>query len=123
MPIRQAELVVRNAKVFTMDRARPWASALAVSDGRFAAVGGHDDVDGLIGPQTSVIDMGGKLVLPGLLDSHSHAFEGARADLFEVRLSPADDIPAIVQAIGETISKKPGTDWLKNRESSIRMGL
>ena len=113
MPIRQAELVVRNAKVFTMDRARPWASALAVSDGRFAAVGGHDDVDGLIGPQTSVIDMGGKLVLPGLLDSHSHAFEGARADLFEVRLSPADDIPAIVQAIGETIGKKPGTDWLK----------
>lgn len=108
-----ADLLVRGAKVFTMDPARPWASAFAVSNGRFSAIGGASDLEPLVGPKTEIVEAEGKLVLPGLIDSHSHAFEGARADLYEVRLSPTDDVQALVGAVGNAIIHKSDQNWLK----------
>lgn len=74
-----ADLVLRNGDVRTMDAAAPTASAFAVTGGKLVFVGKDEDVGRYIGPKTAVIDAGGLTVLPGLIDSHIHAAEGALA--------------------------------------------
>jgi predicted amidohydrolase YtcJ len=74
-----ADVVIRNADVRTMDAAQPAARALAMRDGRIAFVGAEADVRRWIGAATTIIDAGGNTVLPGLIDSHIHAAEGALA--------------------------------------------
>lgn len=71
----KADLVFTRGPVHTGDAARTRASALAVSGGRIAAVG-HDEVRELIGPGTEVVDLAGKLLLPGFQDAHIHAVGG-----------------------------------------------
>ena len=67
-----ADLVVRNARVYTVDASRSWAEALAVRGDRLVAVGSARDVQPYVGPSTRVVDAGGRLVLPGFHDSHVH---------------------------------------------------
>ena len=67
-----ATLILTNAKVVTLDDQRPQAQALAVRGDKIAAVGSAADVAKLKGPDTRVIDLGGKLVVPGFIESHSH---------------------------------------------------
>src|SRR4051812_9366804 len=66
------DLVVVNAKVYTMDTARPLAEAFAVSNGRIVAVGESAQVRSLAGRRTRVIDAKGKTVVPGFIDTHNH---------------------------------------------------
>jgi predicted amidohydrolase YtcJ len=67
-----ADLILRNAVVHTVDAARRTAGAVAVQAGRIVAVGDAGDVDGVRGPATRVVDLGGAMVLPGFQDAHCH---------------------------------------------------
>jgi predicted amidohydrolase YtcJ len=78
-PATHADLVILDADIRTMEPAQPTASALAVDDGRIIAVGNDATVEPLIGPKTRVLRAAGHTVLPGLIDSHLHAAEGALA--------------------------------------------
>ena len=66
------QLVLVNAKVFTADPALPYAQAVAIEDGRILAVGSNERVRALTGPNTRIIDAGGRLVTPGLTEAHVH---------------------------------------------------
>jgi predicted amidohydrolase YtcJ len=66
------QLIIVNANVFTADPARPRAEAVAIEDGRFSAVGGNADIRAMAGPATRVIDAGGRLATPGLIEAHVH---------------------------------------------------
>src|SRR5882757_10778537 len=66
------QLVLVNAKVFTADPALPYAQAVAIEDGRILAVDSNEKVRPLIGPNTRIIDVGGRLVTPGLIEAHVH---------------------------------------------------
>lgn len=68
----QADLIVTNGKVLTMDPARPRAQAVALAQGKVLAVGTVADVAALAGPGTRVVDAGGRSVLPGFVESHMH---------------------------------------------------
>ncbi|GJG87909.1 amidohydrolase [Gemmatimonadetes bacterium T265] len=70
-----ADLVVVNARVYTADAGRPLATALAVRGGRLAFVGDDGGARALRGPATRVVDLGGRTVLPGLVDAHGHLLE------------------------------------------------
>ena len=65
----KADRIIKNAKIFTADRDHPQASALAVKDGKFIYVG---DEAGLSAYEGEVTDLGGKFIMPGILDSHVH---------------------------------------------------
>jgi predicted amidohydrolase YtcJ len=67
-----ADLIVVNANVLTMDAKFPAAEAFAVRAGKFTGVGSNADVKLLAGPQTRVLDLGGKTVVPGFIDAHAH---------------------------------------------------
>jgi predicted amidohydrolase YtcJ len=66
------DLVFTNGKIYTMNGARSWAQAVAITDGRFSYVGTDDRAKALAGPDTTVVDLGGRMVLPGLFDDHIH---------------------------------------------------
>jgi len=67
-----ADLVFTNGAVYTVNDQQPWASAVAVSDGRIVYVGDDAGVESHIGTQTRVISLAGKMLMPGFIDSHMH---------------------------------------------------
>jgi predicted amidohydrolase YtcJ len=73
----KADVVLRNAKIYTADPSRSIQQALAFTGNTIVAVGSDADVGPLIRPKTKVVDLGGKLVLPGLIDTHIHPIVGA----------------------------------------------
>ena len=75
----KADLVVLNAEIYTVDAARSWAEALAVRDGRLAYVGSRVEAERWIRPDTHVVDAGGRLILPGFHDTHTHLTHAAAA--------------------------------------------
>jgi predicted amidohydrolase YtcJ len=72
LPAQDADLIVRNARIWTGDSTRPRAEALAVRGERLIAVGTNAQVDAHRGPRTRVIDAGGRFVTPGFIDDHTH---------------------------------------------------
>ena len=77
---RAADLVLLDARIHTVDKGFRTATALAVRDGRFAAVGSNEEVRRHIGPATRVIEGGGRTVVPGFIDTHVHAVDVAGAE-------------------------------------------
>jgi predicted amidohydrolase YtcJ len=67
-----ADTILRNGRIATQDARRSFAQALAIRDGRFASVGDEKSVMALRGPDTRIVDLGGRTVIPGLNDSHIH---------------------------------------------------
>src|SRR6478735_7601142 len=80
---KAADTIYHNAKVLTLDDNFTIASAIAVKGDRVLAVGANAEVLKLKGPATKVVDLGGKSVLPGLYDSHTHPVGAATSELNE----------------------------------------
>lgn len=106
-----ADLVVLNARIFTLDRHRPWANGFAVREGKFSVVGSDNDASAMVGPRTKIIDAKNHLIIPALIDSHSHAFEGARADLHEFRLSANDGFDDLLAAARRAVESS-SRQWI-----------
>jgi hypothetical protein len=85
-----ADFVLRDALVYTADRRQPWAEAVAVTDGRISYVGDNKGAAARIGPKSEVLELKGRLILPGFRDGHIHPLTGSFS-LLECRLTgPAD---------------------------------
>jgi len=72
----EADLVIKNAQIFTASQNIGEADALALKDGRFLAVGTNDEIQRYVGPDSTIIDASGKSILPGFIDSHIHISSG-----------------------------------------------
>src|SRR5581483_6347890 len=107
----QADLVVRNAKVYTADSRRPWAEAVAIKGDRIAWVGDDSGTEARIGPSTRVIDAGGKMLLPGFIDSHFHVLLGGNPDV--LRIQGADSLKGIQQQVRDFAAKRPELKWIE----------
>src|SRR5205814_1649948 len=99
-PRPAATLIVANATVYTVDKQHPKADAVAVMGDRIVAVGSRAEIDLWRGPQTKVIDAGGKLVLPGFNDAHVHFIDGG-AQLDEVNLTDAASPEELARQIAD----------------------
>jgi len=107
-----ADTVLFNGKVVTLDAAAPTAEALAVRDGKIIAVGRSADIRNLAGPGTQVIDLAGRTVIPGLIDSHMHAIRAALFYATEVNWIGAHSIPEAMARIKAAAQRaKPG-QWI-----------
>ena len=83
----EPDLVVLNARVYTVEDSQPTAEALAVKHGHFSAVGSTDDVRNLVGPGTTVLDAEGMTVTPGFIDAHSHPAGAGINELINVNVN------------------------------------
>jgi hypothetical protein len=110
-----ADLVVVNAKIWTVNPKQPEAEALAVWHGRILAVGSSGDMRKLAGPKTRVLDLKGKRVLPGFYDSHVHLL-GSGQRLSEVALKDAKDEAEFGKRLREFDKKLPRDRWLLGGE-------
>ena len=107
-----ADMVLRGGKIVTADRDFSIRQAVAIKDGRFMAVGSERDMRPLIGPGTRVIELAGRTVIPGLIDSHIHAtVAGVSWDAelhWEFTRSLADGL----KQIGAAAKARPPGSWI-----------
>jgi hypothetical protein len=110
----QADLILRNGKIITLDSNQPEVHTIAIRNGRIIAVGTNAERASLQGPSTRVIDLAGKLAIPGFIEGHGH-FMGVGEAQMNLNLRTArnwDDIVAMVAEAAKTA--KPGT-WIMGR--------
>lgn len=105
-----ADLVFTNGPVLTTDPARTRATTLAVTEGRITAVG-HDEVKDLIGTRTEVVDLHGRLLLPGFQDAHIHAVMGG-IELGECDLTGTTDPDEYARRIRAYADAHPDREWI-----------
>jgi len=108
-----ADLIITNAKVWTVDKANPTAQAVAVLGDQIIAVGSNTDVEALHGRDTKVIDAGGKLLLPGFNDAHVHFVSGGRS-LDAVQLNDATSLEVFKQRVSERAKITPKGEWIQS---------
>ena len=107
-----ADTVLINGKIIALDEASSVHDALAIEGGRIAATGSNEAMRKLAGPATKIIDLGGRTVIPGLIDSHIHAIRAGFRYATEVHWDGTVDINAAMERLRATAVKaKPGS-WL-----------
>ncbi|MFQ5679107.1 MAG: amidohydrolase [Gemmatimonadota bacterium] len=113
-PARAADLVLLHGKVVTMDPARPRAEAVAVVGDRIESVGSDAEVGGLVGPETRVIDLRGRLTIPGFIEGHGHFLSLGRSKMI-LDLRKARTWDEIVAMVADAAARaKPG-EWIEGR--------
>ena len=117
-----ADLIVTNAKVWTVDKSVASAQAVAVLEERIVAVGSSAEVDAWRGPRTQVIDAGGKLLLPGFNDAHLHFVSGGM-QLNNVQLKDATSPQEFARRIGERAKITPKGEWILGGTGTRRSGI
>ncbi|MGO4701969.1 amidohydrolase [Dyella sp. 2RAB6] len=107
------ELILHHGLITTLDRTRPTASAVAIADGRFVAVGGDAEVMALAGPATRVIDLHGRRVLPGLIDNHLHIIRGGLNYNLELRWDGVRSLADAMAMLKAQVAITPPPQWVR----------
>lgn len=103
----EADLILHHGKVITVDRDFSIREALAVKGDRLLRVGSNDDVLKMRGPRTTVVDLGGKTVLPGLIDSHTHPSDACMVEFDHPipQLETVQDVLGYIRARAEALGE------------------
>jgi len=106
-----ADLLFVNGAVYTVDAARTWAQAVAVRGDRIVAVGSDDDLGELRGTSTEVVDLGGRMLLPGFQDAHVHPVSGG-IDMLQCDLHDLGTKQEYLDAIAAYATSHPDEEWI-----------
>ena len=109
-----ADLVFLNGTVYTADAARPAAQAVAVADGRIVFVGSTREAELHVGTGTRVVDLDGRAMIPGMIDSHGHVTSLGYA-LLNVDLVGTRSFEEIIERVAARAAEAPGDGWLQGR--------
>ena len=107
----QVEMVAVHGRIWTENPAQPDAEAIAISGHRILAVGGDTDVMKLVGPETRLLDLKGRRVVPGFNDAHVHFFWGGQG-LASVQLTDAHSRQEFVERIAAFAKRRPAGEWI-----------
>lgn len=107
-----ADLIFENGKVYTVDRRMPWAEAIAVRNGKIVFVGRNADVRAWQGPKTEIIDLEGRMMMPGLGDVHNYHTRGGQLDLFELSFKASLSFDDILALVKQRVADTPEGDWI-----------
>jgi predicted amidohydrolase YtcJ len=112
-----ADIILKNARVITMDAAQPVGELVAISGDKIAFVGGDKELDSLVGAGTRIIDCRGRAVLPGFNDAHLHLFSLVRK-LLSIDLSPSSvrSIADIKEAVRKKAESTPPGTWISGTD-------
>ena len=113
-PATPADLIVTNARIYTVDAARPLASALAVRDGRVQFVGSDREALALRGPATHLVDARGNTVLPGIVDAHAHLLN-LGFSLSSVKLAETRSYDEVIRLVVERVPTTAAGRWIIGR--------
>jgi predicted amidohydrolase YtcJ len=108
---QDADLVLRGGHVITVDKDWRIAQAVAIRDGRFVAVGSNEAISSHAGPNTTIVELAGRTVVPGLIDTHLHQFLAALNGP-AVQLLGARSVADVQKAIAERVSRTQPGQWV-----------
>jgi predicted amidohydrolase YtcJ len=112
-PSAGADLILINGRITTVDRQRPSASSVAVKDGRFVAVGSDADVMVHRDQTTTIVDLRGRTVIPGLNDSHLHVIRGGLNYMMELRWDGVRSLAEAMRMLREQARRTPPPQWVR----------
>ena len=104
-----ASFVLTNGRVYTVNAEQPWAEAIAIRDDRIVAVGSDEEIAAFVGPSTRSADLSGRMVMPGLVDTHLHVMLGAAAKS-GVWVAEIPTVDGVLKAIGDYARSHPNRD-------------
>ncbi|WGJ88395.1 amidohydrolase [Achromobacter mucicolens] len=107
------DLILHQGRFTTLDPANPIADAVAIKDGRFTRVGAADDILPLAGPATRIIALGGRGVLPGLIDNHLHIIRGGLNYNMELRWDGVTSLADAMAMLRRQVAITPAPQWVR----------
>ena len=110
---RHADLILQGGPVYTMDAARSWARAVVIQDGKIVYAGSEAEAGNWIGPDTRVIDLAEKMVLPSFQDAHIHPIPGGIQRTSFLDLMELDSREAYLAAIETYAKENPEKEWIQ----------
>ena len=108
---KKATLILENASIYTVNKNQPWASAVAIKDGEIIFVGNDSDAKKYSGDQTRIVNLNGKMILPGFHDIHVHPVHGGVTYL-QCNLSEIRGIDNILSKIKACANNKNENEWI-----------
>jgi predicted amidohydrolase YtcJ len=112
-PAATADLILHSGLFTTLARAQPTATAVAIRDGRFLAVGADKEVMALAGPKTKIVDLKGRRVLPGLIDNHLHIIRGGLNFNMELRWDGVRSLADAMAMLKRQVAITPPPQWVR----------
>jgi predicted amidohydrolase YtcJ len=107
------DIIFRNGEFTTLDRTNPVASAVAIKDGKFLAVGLDQEIMLLAGAATKVIDLKRRCVLPGLVDNHAHMIRGGLSYNLELRWDGVRSLADAMDMLKRQVTITPAPQWVR----------
>jgi len=107
------DLLLLNGRFTTLDRANPTASAVAIRDGQFVAVGRAVEIAPLADRTTTVVDLKGRSVLPGLFDGHTHVVRGGLSYNMELRWDGVRSLADAMNMLKRQVAMTPPPQWVR----------
>jgi predicted amidohydrolase YtcJ len=108
-----ADLILHNGRFVTMDDARPSADAVLIANGRFAAVGTADEIMRRRDAATTVVDLQGRTVIPGLVDTHLHVIRGGLNYTMELRWDGVPSLADAMRMLKAQAARTPAPQWVR----------
>ncbi|TDR70640.1 amidohydrolase [Paludibacterium purpuratum] len=108
-----ADVILRHGRFTTLDKSNPQASAVAIKDGKFLAVGSDEAVMALAGGTTRVFDLKGRGVLPGLVDNHTHVIRGGLNFNMELRWDGVRSLADAMAMLRHQVAITPAPQWVR----------
>jgi len=107
------DLILHNGAITTLDRSNPSPQAVAITDGRFSAVGDVAEIMPSAGPDTRVIDLGGRRLIPGLIDNHLHVIRGGLNFNMELRWDGVRSLADAMAMLRRQVALTPPPQWVR----------
>ncbi|NLS06955.1 amidohydrolase [Rhizobium sp. P32RR-XVIII] len=108
-----SDIILHHGLITTLDRSNPAASAVAVKEGKFLAVGDDHEIMALAGPDTKIVDLKGKRVLPGLIDNHTHVVRGGLNFNMELRWDGVRSLADAMSMLKRQVAITPPPQWVR----------
>lgn len=109
----KADLIIENATIVTLDPTMPRAESIAIAGDRIVGVGTRRDLEALRGPSTRIVDAGGRTVIPGLNDAHTHFIRGGLTYSQELRWDGVPSLALALSMLKEQAARTPAPHWVQ----------
>ncbi len=111
--VTAADTIYRGGRIYTVDDVKSWVEAVAIKGGRYIAVGSDSEVGAYIGPETRIVELDGRMAMPGIHDMHLHPVEGGFQHLVECSFPFTTPLAGIVERVGACAAAAPKGSWIR----------
>ena len=110
----KADMIIYNGKIYTMNDLMPITESVAINNGKIIALGKYKELDHLISPNTQIINLGGSMMSPGLIEGHGHFYGLGLAEM-QLDLSTTESYQDLVNMVSDAVDKADPGEWILGR--------